>query len=90
TGLEWGGGLWVNYVFLAVWVGDVAWWWISPESRASRPAWLDAGIGFFFIFMFINGAVIFAGGPARLIGIAAVTVAATALWKRFDRRYVGA
>jgi len=85
TGLEWGGGLWVNYAFLAVWAADVGWWWIWPESRATRPRWLHAGIGFFFLFMFLNGAVVFAGGPARLIGIAAVGVAAVALWKRADR-----
>lgn len=90
TGLEWGGGLWVNYLFLTVWVADVAWWWISPDSRAIRPAWLQAGIGYFFLFMFLNGAVVFAGGPVRLIGIAAVGVAAVALWKRIGRGYASA
>src|SRR5687768_2111294 len=28
-GLRWGGGLFVNYAFLAMWAADAAWWWIA-------------------------------------------------------------
>src|SRR5688572_177562 len=31
TGLNWGGGVYVNYVFAALWGGDVLWWWIHPS-----------------------------------------------------------
>src|SRR5262245_6539359 len=38
TGLEWGGGIFVNYVFLAAWTIDAAWWWIAPRAYVRRSA----------------------------------------------------
>src|SRR4051812_14676714 len=35
-GWGWRGGIYVNYVFLAIWIADVSWWWLAPESHASR------------------------------------------------------
>src|SRR4051812_41967809 len=29
VGWEWGGGLFVNYLFTAIWVADVLWWWFA-------------------------------------------------------------
>src|SRR5215471_9659500 len=31
VGLDWGGGLYANYAFAALWTADVCWWWLSPE-----------------------------------------------------------
>ena len=74
TGLAWSGGLYVNYVFIALWLGDVAWLWASPRSYLARGATLDRAISLWFLFMVVNGAIVFARGPARLVGIAAVVV----------------
>jgi hypothetical protein len=72
TGLAWGGGLFVNYAFLTIWMTDVAWWWIAPASYHQRPAIVERGRRWIFVFMFVNGAIVFAGGVARLVGVVAV------------------
>jgi len=79
TGLAWGGGLFVNYAFLAIWAADAAWWWIAPTSYLTRPAIIERSRRWIFIFMFVNGAIVFAKGPARLVGVVAVS-AVCAAW----------
>jgi hypothetical protein len=81
-GWGWRGGIYVNYVLLAVWLGDVAWWWLAPAARAARPRLLERLRLAFFVFMFLNGAVIFASGVGRAVGIASLALVATArLWR---------
>lgn len=72
-GSGWRGGLYVNYVFLALWLADVVCWWAAPRWRASRPVKVEAARLALFVFMFFNGAVVFASAPGRWVGIAAVT-----------------
>lgn len=74
VGQGWRGGIYVNYVFLAVWIADACWWWIAPPSHAARPQWIGRARQAFFVFMFVNGAIVFASGIGRLIGIAAVAL----------------
>lgn len=76
-GIGWRGGIYVNYVFLAIWLADVGWWWLAPASHRTRARWLERTRLAFFVFMFVNGAVIFAAWPGRLIGIAAVVIVLT-------------
>ena len=38
TGWNWGGGLFFNYIFLAIWTADAAWWWLKEQTRSTRPA----------------------------------------------------
>ena len=71
-GVGWRGSIYVNYVFLAIWLADVCWWWMAPASHASRPRGLEVARFATFVFMFVNGAIIFASGIGRLAGIAAV------------------
>jgi hypothetical protein len=71
-GAGWRGGIFVNYVFLALWLADVVWWWQAPASRAARPRAVETARRAFFVFMFLNGAVVFASGIGRLIGALAV------------------
>jgi hypothetical protein len=85
TGLRWGGGIFVNYFFLATWAADAWHWWAAPEAHARRSSRLEALRLSFFVFMFINGAIIFAGPFARLVGIPAVTAVVTA-WLLAARR----
>jgi hypothetical protein len=85
VGWGWRGGIYVNYVFLAVWLGDVCWWWIAPESHASRSPRLETARLALFAFMFFNGAVIFASGAGRLVGIASMGIVLLASPAR--RRY---
>jgi hypothetical protein len=81
-GLGWTGAIYVNYAFLALWLADVCWWWAAPASYAARARLLEAGRAGIFLFMFVNGAVIFAAGIGRLVGVVAVTSVAVALIAR--------
>ena len=82
-GWGWRGGIYVNYVFLALWLADVCWWWLSPDARARRPVQIEAARRAFFTFMFLNGAVIFATGIGRFVGLMSVTLV---LLSSFARR----
>jgi hypothetical protein len=73
-GWGWRGGIYVNYVFLALWLADVSWWWLAPASHASRSARLEITRLAMFVFMFVNGAVIFASGMGRLAGTGSVAL----------------
>jgi hypothetical protein len=85
TGIDSAGGLYVNYAFLAVWVGDAAWWWAAPAGYAARSRILVAGLRTVFLFMFVNGAVVFADGWMQRLGTIAVAVAAAG-WLRGSRQ----
>jgi len=86
AGLNWGGGLYVNYLFLIIWTLDAAWWWLQPP-RAARPLWVDAGVHGFLAFVAINGAIVFADGLARWLGVAGlVTLTSIWLWQRHLRK----
>ncbi|HZZ77932.1 MAG TPA: hypothetical protein VFE62_05415 [Gemmataceae bacterium] len=67
VGLDWGGGLYVNYLFTIVWLADVCWWW----TDLPRPRWLDWAIIAFMGFIAFNATVVFATGFSRWFGIAA-------------------
>ena len=82
TGLEFAGGIYVNYVFAGVWLGDATWWWVSPRSYATRGRWVSAAIRGFIFFIILNGAVVFADGWARVLGVAAVAAAMGGAWHR--------
>ena len=64
-----GAGVFVNYAFLAVWGMDALWWVFRPTSYEERPPALDASIRLFLVFMFVNGAIVFAQGPVRVLGV---------------------
>jgi hypothetical protein len=66
-GLNWGGGLYVNYVFVAVWLHEV-WRWRRGPSGAGRAPFAAWTTRAFFFVIILNGAVIFAGGARRLVG----------------------
>ncbi len=68
-GLNWGGGLYINYAFLLGWVIDVIWWWRGLEAYRRRPWPLVAAWHAIVLFIFFNGAVVFATGPLRWLGL---------------------
>lgn len=71
VGLEWGGGLYVNYAFTLVWIGDVCWWWFSRDSYQNRAPILEWTILGFLVFIAFNASVIFAEGATRWVGAGA-------------------
>jgi hypothetical protein len=82
TGIEFSGGIYLNYLFLAVWLGDAAWWWIAPHTYRSRPRAVSFALRGFIVFIIVNGAIVFADGWARVVGLVALIVAAAGTWRR--------
>ena len=69
TGLDWGGGLFINYALMIGWVVDAAWWWWGLDAYRNRPRWLVAAWQGFLIFIIFNATVVFKTGPLRWIGL---------------------
>ena len=66
TGWNWGGGLYINYLFALLWVWQVVGSWRKGQIAISSQTWIVRG---FFLFMFLNAAVVFVHGPARWFGL---------------------
>ena len=62
TGLDWGGGLYVNYAFTLFWMFDTLRWWcggLDAPRRSAISFWVMHTV---FAFMMINATVVF--GPS--------------------------
>ncbi len=77
-GLNWGGGLYINYLLLAGWFVDLAAWWTAGLcSYVQRPWPVIFGWHGFMIFIIFNATVVFETGWVRWCG--AMLCAGTAL-----------
>jgi hypothetical protein len=76
TGLDWGGGLYANYLFALLWMADVCWWWGAPAAYLSRSHAVEWIVQGFLGFIVFNATVVFAEGPSRWLGLAACAVLA--------------
>ena len=68
-GVDWGGGVWVNYAFLAAWVADAA--WRTTRRACSIPRVPGGGtwvLRTFYLLIIANGAVTFVAWPMNLAG----------------------
>jgi len=83
-GMEWGGGLYFNYLFSLFWVADVLWSWSNFDAYQNRPRWVGATIHSFLAFMFFNATIIFASGFTRWFGICATMELAILIWRRTE------
>jgi hypothetical protein len=87
TGIEFESGLYVNYAFLMVWLADALWWCWSPRTYEARSSLIAVPVRGFIFFIIFNGAVIFADGWARVIGILSTSlVLATWSLRHWSRR----
>lgn len=84
-GIASGFGLYFNYFFTAVWLGDVVWLWTANISYRARPRWISVAIHGFMAFMFFNATVVFATGWVRWLGLAAAVVLAVQALNRLGR-----
>ena len=76
-GFGWRGNIYVSYVFVAVWWVEAIRWKLNPELfRHRRPA-MTWAMRLFFLLIVVNGAVIFATYPMRLLG---VLIVAALIW----------
>jgi len=68
-----GAGVYVNYLFMALWAADVSYWWLAPSRYGTRSRWIDRGLHGFMIFIAFNATVVFEGGLVRTAGAAATS-----------------
>jgi hypothetical protein len=81
-GVRVGAGLYVNYVFVAVWLWDASARMTAPQWYARLPAattWIVYG---FLIFIAINGTIVFKSGLIRGLGIACLVGLLLLWWQR--------
>jgi hypothetical protein len=78
-GLAWGGGVYVNYVFVAVWLADLWRWRTRPAEYFARSPAAQWGLRAFFFIIIFNAAVVFASPRTRVAGVV-LTVILLASW----------
>ena len=71
VGLDWGGGLYANYVFALVWCADACWWVGWPQRYLVRPRAVEWIVQGFLAFIAFNATVVFGTGAVRWAGLAA-------------------
>ena len=68
--VNWGGGIFINYALLMLWIADVGWWWLAGLDSYRRRSWLLLlGWHGFLIFIIFNATVVFKDGIQRWIGL---------------------
>ena len=83
VGLNWGGGLYFNYLTVVVWLADAAMLSrVNLQGQRQKPS---QAVDWFVAFMMVNATVVFGPWNWRPLGVAAV------LWLliRFRRRKTG-
>ena len=78
-GLAWSGGVYVNYLFVGLWVAELAWWRMDPQRYTRQPPWMRWAVRAFYLVIVCNAAVIFVAPDHRMAGVA-VTAALLAAW----------
>lgn len=83
VGIDWGGGLYFNYLFIGVWMGDVAAWWRRGDEYMERRKvyWVVQTI---FAFMIVNATIVF--GPPFWKWVACAVAASLLLIRIACRR----
>jgi len=78
-GVAWGGGVFVNYLFVSLWLVDLFRWRADPRRDLRQPRWARWAVRTFYLVIVFNAAVVFAAPDRRVAGIA-VTAALLAAW----------
>jgi hypothetical protein len=88
TGMNWGGGLYINYLFVLAWAADAVWWWRGHDRYLRRPRAVGITLHAFLIFIVFNATVIFKAGTLRWAGLG-LCVGLMAVWMRAALRRTG-
>lgn len=84
-----GPGIFVSYLFTAVWLADAVGWLFVPVGYASRPRWLGWVVHAFMAFITFNGTVVYVHGWIRWMAVAVFVMLGVALVWRWVRRIWG-
>ena len=74
-GVPFGAGVYVNYLFFAVWGWDAWRWRTTRRPLHGRTGWW---VRIFYFIIIVNAAVVFAAGPRRILGILVTLLLVTA------------
>lgn len=86
-GFRFGGGLYFNYLFVAIWTVDSLWWIANPESYETRSSWIGFAVIGYLLFIAINGTTVFESGISRWGGVALLmTLVTCTLLKKIRSR----
>jgi hypothetical protein len=80
-GLDWSGGLYVNYLFIAVWIGDAIWWRWRPSRYPLRPPHVTALLRVFYFVVLLNATVVFVAAARRPLGVLLMAILVV-MWTR--------
>ena len=70
VGINWGGGLYVNYALLLFWILDIGWWWSAGlDAYRNRATIISVAWHGFLIFIVFNATVVFGNGFVRWVGL---------------------
>lgn len=81
TGLDWGGGVYFNYLLVLAWLADAVVRWSASDDLLSRSLRARQGLAAFYAFMWFNAAVVFVRSPMRWVGVVAFVLLAVAAWR---------
>lgn len=87
-GVAVGVGLYVNYIFVAVWLVDALLRCFRADLYRLLPYWYRVAMYSFLIFIAFNGTVVFKDGWLRLLGLI-VTAALLVMWWKSERKPSG-
>jgi len=73
-GIGFGFGLYFNYAFVLLWLGDALWWIAQPKSYEARSPIVNWVVYGFMIFIAFNGSVVFAAGWTRWLSMVGFAV----------------
>ena len=73
-GINWGGGVYVNYLFVAAWLTEAWWWRAYPAHYFNRRRPITWALRAFYLLIVVNAAVVFASVPGRTVGVVLVGV----------------
>lgn len=83
VGLNWGGGIYVNHLFLIFWLVDTILWWSQGVDYPYQSKLYYLCLQTIFAFMFVNATVIFGPQHWQVIAIClVVTVILTGVFRK--------
>ncbi len=75
TGVRSSAGVYLNYLFMGLWLIDAIWWWGRPAGAYRlRHKSITLSLHGFLLFIIVNAAIVFPAGVIRWVSAAVVAV----------------
>ena len=86
-GFGWAGGVYVNYLFVLAWIGEVVWWRSWPHSYTTRSRLVRWSLSMFYLVVLLNAAIVFASPAGRIAGAALMAwlIGSALVGRRYSR-----